>query len=57
MNRIYFTADLHFGHMLIGKHMPGRPFSNDLTTVRHDEWLVDLWRNTVDDKDTVYIRA
>lgn len=55
MNRIYFTADLHFGHVLIGKHMPDRPFSNDLTTVRHDEWLVELWRNTVDDKDTVYI--
>ena len=28
MNKIYFTADLHFGHSNILKHSPKRPFSD-----------------------------
>ena len=55
MNQIYFTADLHFGHSNILKHSPKRPFSDTVDIVAHDEWLLDLWKSTVDKRDTVYI--
>ena len=55
MNQIYFTADLHFGHSNILKHSPKRPFSDTVDIKAHDEWLLDLWRSTVDKRDTVYI--
>ena len=55
MNQIYFTADLHFGHTNILKHSPKRPFSDTVDIVAHDEWLLDLWKTTVDKRDTVYI--
>ena len=42
MNRIYFTADLHFGHSNILKHSPKRPFSDTVDIAAHDEWLLDL---------------
>ena len=42
MNRIYFTADLHFGHPKKQQESPP-----------YDEWLLDLW--SVDSGDTVYI--
>ena len=54
-NQIYFTADLHFGHANILKHSPNRPFSDTVDIAAHDEWLLDLWRSTVDRRDTVYI--
>ena len=54
-NQIYFTADLHFGHTNILKHSPNRPFSDTVDIKAHDEWLPDLWRSTVDKKDTIYI--
>ena len=44
MNRIYFTADLHFGHPKKQQENPP-----------HDEWLLDLWLRSVDSGDTVYI--
>ena len=55
MNQIYFTADLHFGHANILKHSPKRPYSDTVDVVAHDEWLLDLWRSTVDKRDTVYV--
>jgi len=55
MNKIYFTADLHFGHSNILKHSPKRPFSETVNIVAHDEWLLDLWKSTIDKRDTVYI--
>ena len=55
MSQIYFTADLHFGHSNILKHSPKRPFSDTVDIVAHDEWLLDLWKSTVDKRDTVYI--
>lgn len=55
MNKIYFTADLHFGHTNILKHQPNRPFANENDPTKHDEWLLDLWCRTVDKKDMVYI--
>ena len=54
-NQIYFTADLHFGHTNILKHSPNRPYSDTVDIQAHDEWLLDLWRNTVDKRDTIYI--
>jgi len=55
MNRILFTADLHFGHANILKHMPDRPYATDGMIKEHDEWLLDLWKSSVDKKDDVYI--
>lgn len=50
-NQIYFTADLHFGHANILKHSPKRPYSDTVDIKAHDEWLLDLWRSTVDKRD------
>lgn len=55
MNRIFFTADLHFGHENILKHMPDRPFAADGLIKEHDAWLLSLWKSTVDRKDDIYI--
>ena len=55
MDQIYFTADLHFGHPNILKHSPKRPYSDTVDIVAHDAWLLDLWCNTVDKRDTIYI--
>ena len=55
MNQIYFTADLHFGHPNIVKHSIKRPFSDPKDIAWHDEWLLQLWKCTVDKHDTVYI--
>lgn len=46
MNKIYFTADLHFGHTNILKHQPNRLFAGENDSTKHDEWLLELWRNT-----------
>lgn len=55
MNRIFFTADLHFGHWNILRYQTDRPFANRDDTATHDAWLLNLWRSTVDKKDMVYI--
>ncbi len=55
MNQIYFTADLHFGHANILKHSPNRPYSDTVNVAAHDKWLLDMWRSTVDKRDTIYI--
>lgn len=55
MNRIYFTADLHFGHANLLRYMPERPFAAQGIIKEHDEWLLDLWRSSVDKRDDVYI--
>ena len=55
MNQIYFTADLHFGHANILKHSPKRPHSETVDIATHDEWLLDLWKSTVDKRDIIYI--
>lgn len=55
MNRIFFTADLHFGHQNILRYQTDRPFADRDNTTAHDAWLLDLWRSTVDKKDMVYI--
>ena len=55
MPQIYFTSDLYFGHSNILKHSPKRPYSDKVDIAAHDEWLLDLWRSTVDKRDTIYI--
>lgn len=55
MNRIFFTADLYFGHRNILRYQTDRPFADRDDTEAHDAWLLDLWRSTVDKKDKVYI--
>lgn len=55
MNNIYFTADLHFGHKNILKHCPERPGAMSEDCMQHDEWLLNLWQETVDKWDSVYI--
>lgn len=55
MNKIYFTADLHFGHTNILKHQSNRLFAGENDSTKHDEWLLELWRNTVGKKDMIYI--
>lgn len=55
MNRIFFTADLHFGHRNILRYQTDRPFADRDDTAAHDAWLLDFWRSTVDKKDMVYI--
>ena len=58
MEKIWFTADTHFGHRNVLKHCPGRSeFGGyDIDDVEaHDRWLMDIWNTTVGKKDTVYI--
>ena len=55
MNKIFFTADLHFGHANILKHSLNRPYSETVDVAAHDAWLLDLWKSTIDKKDMIYI--
>ena len=36
MNKIFFTADLHFGHTNILKHQPNRPFAQEVHYILGD---------------------
>jgi calcineurin-like phosphoesterase family protein len=55
MNKIYFTADLHFGHKNVLTHCKNRPFAEENDTAAHDKWLMELWNTTVGKKDIIYI--
>lgn len=55
MGRIFFTADLHFGHKNVLRYLPGRPFVSEQDIAAHDEWLLDLWCSKVDRHDTIYV--
>ena len=55
MNKIFFTADLHFGHKNILRHCKNRPFAEQEDTKAHDAWLMELWNSTIGKKDTIYI--
>lgn len=51
-NRVFVTADTHFGHKKIIEFEPTlRPFA---TIEQHDEELVRRWNDTVRPKDTVW---
>ena len=55
MNRVFFTADLHFGHASVLKHSYKRPFVGKEDVAEHDAWLLDMWWRTIDSGDTVYL--
>ena len=50
MQRVFFTADTHFGHANIIKHQ-GRPFDD---VAGHDAALIRAWNATVGPRDLVY---
>lgn len=56
---VWFTSDLHFGHVNILKYTPQRRvylgLSDDADVNDMNEALVDLWNRQVDDNDEVYI--
>ncbi len=64
--KTYFTSDLHFSHPSILYFNPERrdacgitleELQEDKKTAieKHDEWLINLWNNTVAKCDNVYI--
>ncbi len=55
MNKIFFTADLHFGHQHILRYSKDRPFAESMDIAAHDQWLLELWNTTVGKKDIAYI--
>lgn len=55
MSKIFFTADLHFGHKRILEMYPERPYAMDGDIDKHDEYIIQQWNQTVDKNDNVYI--
>lgn len=64
-NNTYFISDVHFGHSGILYYHPKRRElagitlkelqTNKKEAVRkHDEWLINLWNNTIKKNDVVY---
>ena len=51
MSKIFYTADLHFGHKAIMRY-DNRPFSSPQEM---DQNIIKNWNAKVSDKDTVYI--
>lgn len=48
---IWFTADLHFGHKGVIKHVP-RPFAS---VEEMDQFMIKMWQRTVERGDEVYV--
>lgn len=55
MNNVFFTSDLHLGHVRMLELYSSRPFAKDLDINAHDEFLIQQWNETVDKHDIVYI--
>lgn len=64
--KTYFTSDLHFSHPTILYHHPSRREACGVTLEelqedkqaaieKHDEWLINLWNNSIRKCDNVYI--
>lgn len=51
MNKIWFTSDLHFGHKNIVKYTNR---GVETTEEKHDQWLIEMWNDTVHASDIVY---
>ena len=49
--KIWFTADLHFGHSNIIQHC-NRPFSN---VDEMDNYLISRWNSVVKPNDTIFV--
>jgi len=65
-SKTWFTSDLHFSHQSILYFHPKRREAAGITLEelqadknkaieKHDEWLINLWNNTVKKNDIVYI--
>lgn len=56
---VYFISDLHIGHKNILKHSPKRIEVMELVdeddVEGHDRWIVEMWNNTVQRGDHVYV--
>ena len=48
MAKIFFTADTHFNHKVMAE------IRGFLTMAAHDEFIIDLWNETVSKRDEVY---
>ena len=57
MSHVYFNSDLHLGHAGVIKfHEQFRAKRLGVTTIEeHDEMIYDLWNDTVQKRDTIYI--
>ena len=57
MSHVYFNSDLHLGHeRVIEFHDQFRGKRLGVTTIeQHDEMIYDLWNDTVNKRDTIYI--
>ena len=55
MEKIFFAADLHFGHRRILEFKPGRPFADRGDIDAHDEFVIGQWNDTIAPRDRVYI--
>lgn len=55
MSKIYFTADLHFGHKRILEMYPDRPFADDGDIDKHDAYIIEQWNQIVGKNNDVYI--
>ncbi len=52
MNKIFFTADTHFGHEPMLHFGDGRPFDS---VEEMNETMIDKWNAKVDNSDRIYI--
>ena len=52
MQKIFFISDLHFGHANIMKYSP--KYRGFTSAVEMDEYLINLWNETVGNDDIVY---
>lgn len=52
MQQIFFSSDLHFGHRNIVKYTNR---GIETTQENHDEWLMDLWSDTITPGAIVYL--
>jgi len=55
MSKIYFTADLHFGHHRILELYPNRPFAETRDIDAHDEFIIQRWNEIANKDDEIYI--
>lgn len=65
-NKVWFTSDLHFCHLNALYHKPARRMAagitldelhgdKNLVEKKYNNWLINLWNETVAKNDTVYI--
>lgn len=53
ISKVFFIADLHFGHKNILKFAEGK--RQGATIEEHDEWIIAQWNSVVMPRDQVYL--